>query len=72
MSDLRKCFTFKIVGGEPFQLYVPLSPVLEHHGQMTLWKVVITPDQLPYIISFIEKRGSQVTLYVEKEEDSFL
>ena len=35
-----KVWTFKITGGEPIQIGIPNSPVLNHVGRMTLWKMI--------------------------------
>jgi len=64
-----KCFTLEISGGEPFDLFVPLSPALKYDGSRTLWKVVLTVPQVEEIVRYIKGRGCDVSVYTEKRPE---
>jgi len=68
-QESKRCFTLEIRGGEPFDLFVPLSPLLQYDGTRTLWKVVLTRAHLSEMVLFIRGFGCTVNVYTEEKPE---
>ena len=66
---MTKVWTFKIVGGDkellPIRISIPNTPLLDHRGGMTLWKMVGPPEWADAIEGMLKTSGAQVDRYTE-------
>lgn len=63
-----KVWTFKIVGGEPIKIAIPQNPILDHKGEVTLWKMVGPPEWAEAIEKMLTVYGAQVERFTETRE----
>jgi len=61
----RKVWTFVLRGGEKFILNMPRTPLLEHKGGMTLWKMIGTEQVALAAETLIRESGAEVELHTE-------
>ena len=71
-DEERLMWTFQLVGGEPFNLEVPLNPPAVHNGNLSIWHLRVTKTQAKEIETLAGFGGVRVTTHceVETEEQS--
>lgn len=61
-----RTWTLLMTGGFPFQLKLPMNPLLEHDGTRTVWKMFGTLDEIHTVIQVI-KDLSEVSISIFTE-----
>lgn len=63
-----RIWTLVITLGRPFQLRLPMNPLLEHDGVRTIWKLHGTSSDVEAAkIAIEETSGAEVTFYTEEQ-----
>ena len=62
-----KLRTFIILGGEPFTIEMPLTPLLDHDGRRTVWKMYSQDADAVEVESFIRSTGADVQVLLEEQ-----
>jgi len=65
VPGVEKVWTFRITGGEDFSMSMPRTPVLEHTGRTTLWKMIGTVEVMEAAKTLIRQCGAAVEAHTE-------
>ncbi len=66
-QDPVKVWTFRIQGGEAFDISLPANPALNHDGGRTLWKLLGPKELADAAASLIRAMGAEVEVFSEEQ-----
>ena len=64
-----RVWTFLIRHGDPFTLTLPMTPILNHDGRRTFWKMVGTPSEAKRVEQVIESHDCAVKKFCEEQSE---
>lgn len=69
----KRIWTFRIQGGQALSMSIPGSPVLQHEGGMTVWKLLGTEEWARKVERVLTTLyGCSVTLTTEEQTPELL
>lgn len=67
LTAAHRVWTFRIVGGSPFQMQLPNHQPLDHQGRLTVWKLVGSQSLADAARDILTGIGATVDVFAESE-----